>query len=179
LRCPPGAGGKVVLVGLRGHLAPPWLVAVRLSATRSRQHGSHRWAEQAVVASRSAGGPTERDATRDNARSSWSVAAVHPSTAPPACRRRRSRPPRWLGAGTGLACGAARGNPAPARGPAGCLLDGLPPGRHPRQGRCAVLRTGLRPPLTRPSSRRPGETRSPGAGEEQRPTSRQDQEVRS
>ena len=41
-------------------------------------------------------------------------------------------------AGTGLACGAARGNPAPARGPAGCLLDGLPPGRRPRQGRCAL-----------------------------------------
>ena len=43
------------------------------------------------------------------------------------------RPP----AGTGLACGAARGNPAPTRGPAGCLLDGLPPGRRPRQGRSA------------------------------------------
>ena len=86
------------------------------------------------------------------------------------------RPP----AGTGLACGAARGNPAPARGPAGCLLDGLPPGRRPPQGRCgtrsapflASLRDGLRPPLTRSSSRWPGETRSPGAGEEQRPTSR-------
>jgi hypothetical protein len=77
-------------------------------------------------------------------------------------------------AGTGLACGAAPGNPAPGRGPAGCLLDGLPPGRRPRQGRFAVLRTGPRPPLTRPSSRRPGETRSPGAGEEQRPTSRQE-----
>jgi hypothetical protein len=37
------------------------------------------------------------------------------------------------GAGTGLACGAARGNPAPARGPAGCLPVGLPPGRRPRQ----------------------------------------------
>ena len=58
--------------------------------------------------------------------------------------------------------------------PAVCLLDGLPPGRPPRQGRFASLRDGLRPPLTRPSSRRPGETRSPGAGEEQRPTSRQE-----
>jgi hypothetical protein len=78
------------------------------------------------------------------------------------------------GARTGLACGAASGNPAPGRGPAGCLLDGLPPSRRPRQGRFAVLRTGLRPPLTRSSSSRPGETRSPGAGEEQRPTSRQE-----
>ena len=72
--------------------------------------------------------------------------------------------------------------PCTPHGPAGCLLDGLPPGRRPRQGRCgtrcapflASLRDGLRPPLTRPSSRRPGETRSPGAGEEQRPTSRQE-----
>jgi hypothetical protein len=30
--------------------------------------------------------------------------------------------------------------------------------------------------LTAPASRRPGETRSPGAGEEQRPTSRQHQQ---
>jgi hypothetical protein len=81
------------------------------------------------------------------------------------------------GARTGLACGAARGNPAPTRGPAGCLLDGLPPGRRPRQGRSASsasLRDRLRRPLTRPSSRRPGETRSHGAGEDQRPTSRQE-----
>jgi hypothetical protein len=109
---------------------------------------------------------------------------VDGSWPPPARRQLDSYPPRWPGAGTGLACGAARGNPAPTRGPAGCLLDGLPPGRRPRQGRCgtrcapflASLRDGLRPPLTRPSSRRPGETRSPGAGEEQRPTSRQHQE---
>ena len=86
------------------------------------------------------------------------------------------------GARTGLACGAASGNPAPGRGPAGCLLDGLPPGRRPPQGRCgtrcapflASLRDGLRPPLTRPSSSRPGDTRSPGAGEERGPTSRQE-----
>jgi hypothetical protein len=57
--------------------------------------------------------------------------------------------------------------------PAVCLLDGLPPGRRPRQGRFAVLRTGLRPPLTRPSSRRPGDTGRPGAGEDLSPTSRQ------
>jgi hypothetical protein len=43
-------------------------------------------------------------------------------------------PSAVAGAGTGLACGAASGNPAPGRGPAGCLLDGLPPGRRPRQG---------------------------------------------
>jgi hypothetical protein len=86
------------------------------------------------------------------------------------------------GARTGLAFGAARGNPAPTRGPAGCLLDGLPPRRRRRQGRCgtrcapflASLRDGLRPALTAPASTRPGETRSPGAGEEQRPTSRQE-----
>ena len=73
--------------------------------------------------------------------------------------------------------------PCARRGPAGCLLDGLPPGRRPRQGRCgtrcapflASLRDRLRRPLTRPSSRRPGDTRSPGAGEEQRPTSRQEE----
>ena len=41
----------------------------------------------------------------------------------------------------------------------------------------ASLRDRLRRPLTRPSSRRPGETRSPGAGEEQRPTSRQEEDV--
>jgi hypothetical protein len=37
------------------------------------------------------------------------------------------------------------GTPTP-HGPAARLLDGLPPGRRPRQGRFAVLRTGLRPP---------------------------------
>jgi hypothetical protein len=98
---------------------------------------------------------------------------------PPARRQLKACPPRWSGTGTGLACGAARGNPAPARGPASCLLDGLPPGRRPRQGRCASsasLRDRLRRPLTRPSSRRPGETRSPGAGEDLSPTSRQHQE---
>ena len=91
---------------------------------------------------------------------------------PPARWQLDTRPPRHHRVGTGLACGAASGNPPPGREPAGCLLDGLPPGRRPGQGRFAVLRTGLRPPLTRSSSRRPGETRSPGAGEEQRPTSR-------
>ena len=99
-----------------------------------------------------------------------------------------SRPAAWLlltvRAGRGPASPAAPrpGTPNPGRGPAGCLLDGLPPGRRPRQGRCgtrcapflASLRDRLRRPLTRPSSRRPGETRSPGAGEEQRPTSRQE-----
>jgi hypothetical protein len=104
------------------------------------------------------------------------------SWSPAAHRQPEACPPRWSGAGTGLACGAARGNPAPAHGPAGCLLDGRPPGRHPRQGRCgtrcapflASRRDRLRRPLTRPSIRRPGETRSPGAGEEQRPTCRQE-----
>ena len=87
-----------------------------------------------------------------------------------------------LPARNGLACGAARGNPAPARAPAGCLLVGLPPRPLRRQGRCgtrcapflASLRDGLRPALTAPAPTRPGETRSPGAGEEQSPTSRQE-----
>ena len=84
------------------------------------------------------------------------------------------------GARTGLACGAAPGNPAPTRGPAGCLLDGLPP-RRLRVKALRYSRASSRPcgmacghPLTAPASRRPGETRSPGAGEEQRPTSRQE-----
>src|SRR5829696_2692350 len=124
LRCPSGAGGEVVLVGLCGHRAPPWVVAVRRSATRYGQHGSHPSPEQ------------------DKLR------LVLTTTSPPATGG--ARPPWWSWAGTGLACGAARGNPAPARGPAGCLLDGRPP----------------------------GETRSPGAGEEQRPTSRQQQHHR-
>src|SRR4029453_11467753 len=51
-------------------------------------------------------------------------------------------PPRRQGAGTGLAYGAASGNPAPGRGP-------------------AVVQAARR-------------HRSPGAGEEQRPTSRQE-----
>ena len=91
----------------------------------------------------------------------------------------RSRPAVRPPAGTGLPASLPCGDPDPTR-PAGCLPVGLPPGPRPRQGRfVASLRDGLRPPLTRPSSRRPGETRSPGAGEEQRPTSRQHQEVRS
>ena len=47
------------------------------------------------------------------------------------------------GARTGLAYGAASGNPAPGRGPAGCLLDELPPGRHPRQDiPCRLVSSG-------------------------------------
>ena len=80
------------------------------------------------------------------------------------------RPP----AGTGLACGAASGNPAPgADRPVACWT-GCHLAAARVKARFASLRDGLRPPLTRPSSRRPGETRSPGAGEEQRPTSRQE-----
>ena len=60
--------------------------------------------------------------------------------------------------------------------PAVCLLDGLPPRRLRGQGslRAHECSLGLRPPLTAPASTRPGETRSPGAGEEQSPTSRQE-----
>ena len=107
-----------------------------------------------------------------------------PCPSPPPRRRLAIVRPPGLGlvdrrarARTGLACGAAPGNPAPGRGPAGCLLDGLPP-RRLRASRVAArsLRAslGLRPPLDPPAPRRPGETRSPGAGEEQRPTSRQE-----
>ena len=58
---------------------------------------------------------------------------------------------RTRGARTGLACGAARGDPAPTRGPAGCLLDGLPPRRLHGQGslRAHECSLGLRPPLDR------------------------------
>jgi hypothetical protein len=43
------------------------------------------------------------------------------------------------------------------------------------KGRCALMsaRSACGRPLTAPASTRPGETRSPGAGEEQSPTSRQ------
>ena len=85
-------------------------------------------------------------------------------------------------AGTGLACGAARGNPAPAtrtgRLPAGRAATWPPPASRALARSSRPCGTGLRPPLTRPSSRRPGETRSPGAGEEQRPTSRQEAGMR-
>ena len=70
--------------------------------------------------------------------------------------------------------------------PAVCLLDGLPPRHQRRQGRCgtrcapflASLRDGLRPALTAPAASRPGETRSPGAGEEPSPTSSQHEEAK-
>jgi hypothetical protein len=61
--------------------------------------------------------------------------------------------------------------------PAVCLLDGLPPRRLRGQGSLRAPECSLGPtgrPLTAPAPRRPGETRSPGAGEEQRPTSRQE-----
>jgi single-strand DNA-binding protein len=80
------------------------------------------------------------------------------------------------GAQTGLACGAASGNPAPGRGPAGCLPVGLPPRRLRGQGslRAHECSLGLRPPLDRSGVDAARRHRSPGAGEEQRPTSRQE-----
>ena len=51
---------------------------------------------------------------------------------------------RMRGARTGLAYGAARGNPAPTRGPAGCLLDGLPPRRLRGQGSLRAHECSLR-----------------------------------
>jgi len=152
--------------------------ASALSNAKAGRRGAARSAASSDVGGGEAAGAGGGAPVRSSPRSRLIV--VGSWSWPPSVRRQGDVcPPWWSGAGTGLARGAARGNPAPTRGPAGCLLDGLPPGRRPRQGRCAVLRTGLRPPLTRPSSRRPGETRSPGAGEEQRPTSRQHtQEVR-
>ena len=87
--------------------------------------------------------------------------------APPACR----------GADRPLACGAAPGDPEPrtrtGRLPAGRAATSPP--RVKGAARSRAARSALRPgPLTAPASRRPGETRSPGAGEEQRPTSRQE-----
>ena len=43
-----------------------------------------------------------------------------------------------------------------------CPSPGWPPGRRPRQGRCASLRDDMRPPLTRLSSGRRGDTGRPG-----------------
>ena len=84
--------------------------------------------------SRAPGRPAGRPAAgADGAAALPGPAAVAGRAAPAGSGAAMRSPAR-----TGLACGAARGNPAPARGPAGCLLDGLPPGRHPRQGRCAV-----------------------------------------
>ena len=92
----------------------------------------------------SCGGPdSSRTAAGADGAAAYPGRAAVAGRAAPAGSGAAMRPP----AGTGLACGAARGNPAPARGPAGCLLDGLPPGRRPRQGRFASLRDGLRPAL--------------------------------
>jgi hypothetical protein len=59
--------------------------------------------------------------------------------------------------------------PAAPHGPAVCLLDGLPrPGR-PRRGSLRAHECSLRPsagPSTHPAGAWPGDTRSPGAGEE-------------
>jgi hypothetical protein len=81
---------------------------------------------------------------------------------------------RMRGARTGLACGAASGNPAPGRGPAGCLLFGLPWPSLRRQG----MTPRQEPPpghTVDGSSHAMGRRdRSPGAGEERGPTSRQE-----
>jgi hypothetical protein len=60
--------------------------------------------------------------------------------------------------------------------PAVCLLDGLPPRRLHGQGslRAHECSLGLRPPLDRSGVDAARRHRSPGAGEEQRPTSRQE-----
>ena len=83
---------------------------------------------------------------------------------------------RGLPARNGLPAALAGGTLHPPA-PAVCLLDGLPPRRLRGQGSLRAHECSLGPagrPLTAPASRWPGETRSPGAGEEQRPTSRQE-----
>jgi hypothetical protein len=187
LHCPLGAGGKVVVVGLRGHLAPPLLVAgagrprdlASMAATRGR-------ASNGGAPLRGGANGTGRHRRQRQGVLERCGGALRPANRPPPARRQLDVcPPSGLGAGTGLAFGAARGNPAPARGPAGCLPVGLPPRRLRVQGRCgtrcapflASLRDGLRPALTAPVASRPGETRSPGAGEEPSPTSSQHEEA--
>ena len=74
-----------------------------------------------------------------------------------------------LPARNGLPAALAGGTLHPPA-PAVCLLDGLPPRPLRRQGRCgtrcapflASLRDGLRPALTAPAPRRPGDTGRPG-----------------
>src|SRR5687768_10702148 len=81
----------------------------------------------------------------------------------------------WLPARNGLPAALAGGTLHPPA-PAVCLLDGLPPRRLHGQGSLRAHECSLGPagrPLTAPTARRPGETRSPGAGEEPSPTSRQ------
>jgi hypothetical protein len=83
------------------------------------------------------------------------------------------RPPR---------CAAVRGPlppPAAPHGPAVCLLDGLPPRRLHGQGslRAHECSLRLRRPLDRSGVDAARRHRSPGAGEEQRPTSRQHEEA--
>jgi len=83
------------------------------------------------------------------------------------------------------ACGlpARNGLPAALAGgtlhppaPAVCLLDGLPPRRLRGQGslRAHECSLGLRPPLDRSGVDAARRHRSPGAGEERCPTSRQE-----
>jgi hypothetical protein len=100
------------------------------------------------VAPRPAGGPTGRDA----AARLPSRQAHHPSgyaSAGPGHHQPASTTTSAHHRGSGgdrPRCGAARENPAPARGPAGCLPVGLPPGRRPRQGAAYWLRSVPRVP---------------------------------
>jgi hypothetical protein len=83
-----------------------------------------------------------------------------------------------LSARNGLHASLAGGTLHPPA-PAVCLLDGLPPRRLHGQGSLRAHECSLGPagrPLTAPASRWPGETRSPGAGEDLSPTSRQHEE---
>ena len=64
--------------------------------------------------------------------------------------------------------------PAPGRGPAVSRPPGhIPRRRRPPQGRFAVLRTGLRPPLTRPPPPRAGDTGRLRRAQPGRPTATQ------
>jgi hypothetical protein len=75
-----------------------------------------------------------------------------------------------------LPCGDPDRLRRPRTSPAVCLLDGLPyPGR-PRRGSLTSMeaRSGLRPALDPPGRCMARRHRSPGAGEEPSPTSRQE-----
>jgi hypothetical protein len=82
-------------------------------------------------------------------------------------------PPR--GAHNGLHAALAGGTLHPPA-PAVCLLDGLPPRRLHGQGslRAHECSLGLRPPLDRSGVDAARRHRSPGAGEDLSPTSRQE-----
>jgi hypothetical protein len=98
-----------------------------------------------------------------------------PETGPPNPARSRSRRATLSGSAGQLAGWGTASPAAPRPGPCtrprtgrcrGRRPDPTAPGRPP-QGRCAVLRTGLRPPLTRPPAPRAATTGRPPGGRNQ------------